>query len=177
MAARMFLMCGHPGSGKSTYAKEFAKQNSLRYMSIDDTYEYFNGNFYDHSNKFEIWMIFYQAIHYAELSNTDIVVDTNAPTYIDRAEFLNWFPSFEHHLIWVDADEFLCETNNQNRARVISLEQMLAMFKLFESPVSDPDTHHRAKWQSISKVVNENNHFKPRITIQGMFPGDMHDDI
>lgn len=177
MSARMFLMCGHPGSGKSTYAKEFAEKNGLRYISIDDTYEYFNGNFYDHSNKFEIWMIFYQAIHYAELSGTDIVVDTNAPTFIDRAEFLNWFPSFEHHLIWVHASNETCLENNNYRSRVIPIDQMQKIFNLFEAPTNDPKTKQRAQWQSISRVRNENNNFTLRETLSGVFPADVHDDI
>ena len=60
MAAKMFLMCGHPGSGKSYFAKRFAEINGYRYLAIDDTYAYFNGSPYSHDNKFDVWMTFFR---------------------------------------------------------------------------------------------------------------------
>ena len=122
--AKMFLMCGHPGSGKSTYARELARKNGYRYLSIDDMYATFNGDPTSHDNKFDVWMTFFRQIHAAEMAGHDIVVDTNAPTRGDRDEFLNWFPDFEHHLIWVNALEELCLENNKHRSRVIPEDQM-----------------------------------------------------
>lgn len=85
--AKMFLMCGHPGSGKSTYARELAHKNGYRYLSIDDMYATFNGDPTSHDNKFDVWMTFFRQIHAAEMAGHDIVVDTNAPTRGDRDEF------------------------------------------------------------------------------------------
>lgn len=175
MAAKMFLMCGHPGSGKSYFAKQFAEKNGFRYLAIDDTYAYFNGSPYSHDNKFQVWMTFFQQVHAAEEAGVDIVVDTNAPTIIDRAEFLNWFPSYEHHLIWVDAMPELCLVNNQKRGRVIPKDQMKKIFGYFEQPVGDEffSFSPRAKWYSFSRVKNVNNNFLPRMTLCGKFPEDV----
>ena len=169
---KMFLMCGNPGSGKSYFAKQFAKDNGYRYLSIDDMYATFNGDPYSHDNKFDVWMTFWRQIHAAEIAGHDVVIDTNAPTRLDRNEFLNWFASFEHHLIWVDATEELCLYNNANRSRVIPEEQMRAMFRFFEqpNPYRENEGSNRAKWKSISYVPNDNNHFGERITIGGEFP-------
>jgi predicted kinase len=130
----MFLMCGHPGSGKSTYARELARKNGFRYLSIDDMYATFNGDPTDHSNKFDVWMTFWRQIHAAEMAGHNIVVDTNAPTYLDRSEFLSWFSEFEHHLVWIDASEAQCLKNNLSRKRVIPEEQMKHLFAAFEAP-------------------------------------------
>ena len=174
--AKMFLMCGHPGSGKSTYAKELAKQNHYRYLSIDDMYAAFNGDPTSHENKFDVWMTFFRQIHAAEVAGQDIVVDTNAPTRADRDEFLNWFPSFEHHLIWVIAPLDLCLKNNQNRSRVIPTDQMHKLFEFFEPIRYDEYCWHsgrRSKWVSISTIMNNNNHFEKREEIFGHFPKDV----
>ena len=161
--AEMFLMCGHPGSGKSTYARDFAKEGHYRYLSIDDMYATFNGDPTSHDNKFDVWMTFWRQIHAAEMAGHDIVVDTNAPTRLDRDEFLNWFPSFEHHLIWIDAPTSLCLKNNQKRSRVIPKEQMNNMFLFFEAPKDDErSSKNRSNWLTISRVVNTDNHFSER---------------
>lgn len=171
--AKMFLMTGHPGSGKSYYAKQLAEKNGYRYLSIDDMYATFNGDPTSHDNKFDVWMTFWRQIHAAEMAGHDIVVDTNAPTRLDRNEFLNWFASFEHHLVWVDASEELCLKNNSHRSRVIPEEQMWSMFHFFEEPnfcKLENSEHNRAKWDSISYVFNNDNNFEKRCTIGGIFP-------
>ena len=177
--AKMFLMCGRPGSGKSTYAKELAKQNHYRYLSIDDTYAAFNGDPTLHENKFDVWITFFRQIHAVEVAGQDVVVDTNAPTYCDRAEFLNWFSDFEHHLIWVDALQKLCLENNEKRSRVIPKEQMEKLFMLFEPPLSFEyaGTGRRSMWKSISWIENTDNHFRHKGMIYGEFPSDVKDVI
>ena len=173
--AKMFLMCGHPGSGKSTYARELARKNGYRYLSIDDMYATFNGDPTSHDNKFDVWMTFFRQIHAAEVAGQDIVVDTNAPTRADRYEFLNWFPDFEHHLIWVNALEELCLENNKHRSRVIPEDQMKKLFGIFEIP--SPNEMYfcrtRSVWKSISMVVNSNNSFLERTAFYGEFPKDV----
>lgn len=159
----MYLMTGNPGSGKSYFAKQFAEKNGCRYLSIDDMYATFNGDPTSHDNKFDVWMTFWRQIHVAELAGHDIVVDTNAPTRLDRDEFLNWFPTFEHHLIWIDASASLCLKNNQRRSRVIPLKQMNNMFMFFEEPRDDEwSSRNRSNWVTISRVVNIDNHFSER---------------
>lgn len=171
---KMFLMTGNPGSGKSVYARNLAKDNGYRYLSIDDMYATFNGDPTSHDNKFDVWMTFWRQIHAAEVAGHDIVVDTNAPTRLDRNEFLNWFPSFEHHLVWIDASPELCLKNNSHRKRVIPREQMFAMFDFFEHPLvrEEHAGNNRSNWASISRVVNEDNNFKSRTTLSGAFPED-----
>ena len=174
--AKMFLMCGHPGSGKSTYARELARKNGYRYLSIDDMYATFNGDPTSHDNKFDVWMTFFRQIHAAEMAGHDIVVDTNAPTHGDREEFLNWFPDFEHHLIWIDATKELCLRNNQNRSRVIPEDHMKKIFYFFER-ISYEELYNyaavRSRWLSISRVENNENKFEPRHTMFGTFPKDV----
>ena len=171
--AKMFLMCGNCGAGKTVFAKDFAKKNGYIYLSIDKLYEQFNGDERNREGKFEIWQNFYKMIHYYETFESDVVVDTNAPTLFDRTEFLNWFPTFEHHLIWIDAPINLCLENNRNRERVIPEDVMKKLFLNFEEPTMFTYTmscRARSQWKSISMIKNNNNHFENRLTLFGSFP-------
>lgn len=168
--AKLLLLTGHCGSGKSTWAKQFiAEHPNFRYLSIDDMYATFNGDPTDHSNKFDVWMTFWRQLHAAEMAGHNIVVDTNAPTFLDRSEFLSWFSGFEHHLVWVYASEAQCLKNNLSRKRVIPEEQMKHLFAAFEAPDKDEYLHpnFRASWKSFSMVVNIENHFIERKTLYG----------
>ena len=171
--AKMFLMCGNCGSGKTTYAKQFAKINHLYYLSIDDTYREVNKN-NKHENKELVWQIFFNKIQQAQQNQYDIIIDTNAPTESDRTEFITKFPKFESHLIWVDTDLQLCLQNNKNRERIIIENYLLQTFKLFEYPTLE-EYYKQKEWLSFSLVINNNNKFLPRITLCGIFPNDIKD--
>ena len=45
--AKMYLMCGLSGAGKTTFAKKFAEENDLIYLSIDDFYKDYGHGQYD----------------------------------------------------------------------------------------------------------------------------------
>lgn len=153
--AKMYLMSGLSGSGKTTYAKKFAADNDLLYLNVDDFYAVWNGSPTVHENEFEVWIAFYQAIHSAELAERDCIIDTNALTAVDRIQFLNWFPTFEHHLIWIEAPIELCIENNSNRERKVPLAELSRMYDYMEYPTANEDARHR--WRTITYVMNNDN--------------------
>ena len=157
--AKAILMCGLPGAGKTVFAKHLAEKRGYRYISIDDMYRSFNGSECCRDNKFDVWMAFWRQIHLMEQAGIDVVIDTNAPTPDDRNELLNWFSSFEWHLVWIDANFELCEKNNANRYRVIPSKHLRHMFNFFINPKPHEDIYSRAKWQTMTKIENNDNHF------------------
>lgn len=162
--AKMYLMCGLSGAGKTTFAKEFAAKNGFLYLGIDDYYEKVNGDECDRSNTFEVWIEFYKAIHEAEVNNINCVVDTNALTVCHRQQFLEWFPTFKHYLILVQASQTLREQNNLSRRRHVPDDVMKNQIKCFENPVYDK----QGNWVSIVSVYNDNNNFRePKVLIIG----------
>ena len=165
----MFLMCGHIASGKSTFAREFAEKNGLRFLDVDACYKIYNGDEKIHENKFEVWILFYQLIHQAALLGQSVVVDTNAPLTSYRDEFLNWFPEYgSHHLIWIDADPELAWKNNLNRERQVSREHFDHLISMFQDPSPDEGTAvSRAAWSTICRVRNVDNHFQTPEFIKG----------
>ena len=150
---KLYVMCGISGCGKTTFAKRFAENRGLRYICSDDFYRAFNGDDRIHENKFQVWIAIYQAIRFAEENRLDCIIDSHNPTLCSRTQFLEWFPSFEPHLIYIIADSDLCITNNQARRRVIPKDDMDKIIEGFRPPLLDEDD----RWASITFLHNKDN--------------------
>lgn len=153
----MYLMTGVSGSGKTTFAKEFARKNNLRYLNIDNFYLATFGDENTHEHEFDVWMMFYRAIEIASRDDVDIIIDTNAPTISNRDEIYNWFGRMfaENYIIFIDAPADLCFRNNSNRERVIPEDEMIRMIGKYERPHKE----ETRKWDNIYIVHNDNNTF------------------
>lgn len=173
--AKMYLMCGLSGAGKTTFAKKFAKEHNCVYLGIDDFYACFastNGvksPWSDPDASFEVWIKYFYAIHELsrEKNGKDVLIDTNAPTFVKRQQFIDWFPCFdEYNLIYIDIkDEELRKRNNASRGRVVPDDEMERMRKEFEKPVNffvDCDriyAYPEKRWNNIIVYRNVNNEF------------------
>ena len=155
--AKMYLVCGASGCGKTTFARRYIEQGCL-YFSPDSYYALINGDAGRRENLFEVWISLFVAIHVAEKCGRDCVVDTNALTVGRRAQFLDWFPGFEHHLVYIEAEEDLRRKNNINRSRTIPeiIMDQMAQELVPVTPGED------LRWNSISFWVNKENHFQPQ---------------
>ena len=151
--AKMYLMTGPSGSGKTTFARQFAADNNFRYLGVDDFYAMFLGSPTAHTYEFEVWQSFFQSIHLAELDGVSCVIDTNSPTMVDRVQFLNWFPTFEHHLIVMSASKLLCWHNNKLRERRIPLDTFIAIY----DSCKKPDSYEDDRWRSVTFIENDCN--------------------
>ena len=167
--AKMYLMCGLSGVGKTTFAKKFAEENNLVYLGIDEEYARINGDECIHENTIRVWISFYEKIHSLEVRDIDCIIDTNAITHCHREQFLEWFPTFEHHLIFIDAPEKLRWENNKQRRRVVPDSAMAKMYRDSELPELYNEDGFKCDteadgWRTIWYVANNNNHFeKPEL--------------
>ena len=152
----LYIMCGISGSGKTTFAKKFAQDNDILYLNPDEFYALYNGDECLHYNEFEIWMALFRALHMAEQSGRSCILDTNAPTVCGRTQLLDWFPDFEHHLIYIKASEGLCRGNNLSRRRVVPDDVMNQLFRTFQAPCFDEDP----RWATMTFIENIDNEFK-----------------
>lgn len=151
-----YLVCGLSGVGKTTFTKKFAEDNGLKYLGADEFYAKVNGDERIHTNKFEVWIELFKAIHECEQAGIDCVVDSNALSASGRDEFINWFPGFNHHLIFIDADDRLRQANNDMRERRIPESVMMSMRNKLEHPVWNVMDK---RWKSLTSIVNSNNHY------------------
>ena len=154
----LIVMCGLPGSGKTTFAKRFAAVSGFQYIGVDDFYRLMNGDETRHVNKFEVWMTLFRAIHMAEQDGRNAILDTNAPTIVDRSQLLDWFPGFDATLIYIEADSRRCLQNNSMRRRVIPQEEMERFFKGFQPPSNTEDR----RWKAVWHILNIRNQYYTR---------------
>ena len=153
--AHMYLMVGVSGAGKTTFSKKFAEEHGLLRLGIDDLYAKINGDECKHVNTFDVWIEFFKAIHETEINDIDCVIDTNALTWHQRMQFIEWFPTFTHHIIYIETDHELCKKNNKSRKRQVPDDKMDRMIEELEVPHPTLDT----RWDSIIHVKNVNNQF------------------
>lgn len=155
--SKMYLMCGPSGAGKTTYALQLAKANpQARYLNIDEFYKTYHGGKEIHDHEFEVWIQFFEAIHAAEKDGVDVIIDTNAPTMVDRVQFIKWFSFDSYRLYVVQANWEICAANNQRRTRKVPNDQLWHMFDKFEEPTVD----EYAKWDNIIWIENDGKEFK-----------------
>lgn len=140
---RVILVCGVPGSGKTTFAKTLADGTDYVHLDIDDFYAKINGDSKDRSNKFEVWQEFFRQIHLNQQAGNSVIVDTMALTAYDRREFVEWFPEFDEHvLVFIDAPCDVCIKNVSKRARTIPEDVIRKYYNRVEIPTPSTDS----KW-------------------------------
>jgi len=136
----LVVMCGMCGSGKTKFAKNYAVENNYLYLCPDDFYALLNGDECIHENKFEVWMALFRAIHTAEQSGKNVILDSNSPTLVDRVQLLDWFPHFEKYtLIFIDTPIEVCKENNRMRRRQIPDKEMDRLWSKFQRPSKEED--------------------------------------
>lgn len=151
--AKMFLMTGPCGAGKSTLAKELARERGLRLLAIDDFYAAFFNSELIHEHRDEVWEAFSFAIRAAMEDDIDILIDTNAPSSADRNWFIERFPDFDFNLVIVEAPKDLCFENNRNRSRTIPDDEMDMIFDRLE-PVTEDEME---KYSTVELYRNTDN--------------------
>lgn len=154
---RMILVCGLSGVGKTTFIKQLKEKpeyENWKVISVDDIYQEYDPN---RKNKFMVWIKFFQEINMAMENNEDVILETSALTYTDRAQFITWFPNFSaHYMIYINTiTEELRFKNNQCRDRMIPRE----VLKEQNNKLVAPGKEDMALWDIIVKIHNRDNKF------------------
>lgn len=115
--ANLYLMCGVPGCGKSTFLKNKVKNNNsviisrdaIRFSIVKPEEDYF-------SHEDEVLEIFWNQINEALAANKTVYVDQTSLTPRARIWLLQHITGYEHaNLIWIDEDLETCLERNEMR--------------------------------------------------------------
>ena len=115
--ADLFLMCGVPGAGKSTFLKNRVKKDSsviisrdvIRFSIVKPDEKYF-------SHEDEVLKIFWGQINKALAENKNVFVDQTSLTPKARKWLLQHVNGYDHaNLIWIDEDIQTCLERNEMR--------------------------------------------------------------
>jgi len=104
--SNLYLMCGIPGSGKSTFLKNRVKKDTsvvisrdvIRFSIVKPEEDYFS-----HEN--EVLAIFWKKINEALAAGKNVFVDQTSLTPKARKWLLRHVKGYDHaNLIWIDED-------------------------------------------------------------------------
>ena len=148
--ANFYLVCGISGGGKTVLTERIVKKNPHLYIfDVDKYYERVNGDECIRANWFEVWQLLYKEMHEAELKGEDIILTTNALTVSQRTQFIEWFPTFEHHMLWITSPYEKCVEGNQNRRRHVPDDKLKKDWYRMEFPNAS-----EAHWETITHITN-----------------------
>lgn len=151
--AKMYLMTGPSGAGKTTLAKTLTEELGVQYLGIEDFYSKRFGSELIHEDEEEVWADFEREIHQLESGGVDILVDTNSPSRADREWFVERFRGYEIHLVIVEARDEICLLNNRSRARKIPEDEMIRILNSVEKVSGD----EMKNYESVSLYRNTDN--------------------
>lgn len=152
-----YLVCGISGGGKTVLTERIVKKNpQLKIYDVDKYYEIVNGDECDRSNWFDVWMLLWQDLHKSEMAQEDVILTTNSLTVSQRRQFIEWFPTFIHHCLWVTAPKERCIEGNNSRRRHVPEDKLMAQWDRMEFPNAN-----EKGWDTITQITNmwdENNY-------------------
>ena len=133
--SNFYLVCGISGGGKTVLSQGILKKNpSLKFYDVDEYYKKINGDECMHKNTFDVWHKLFEDLRQSELNRDDILLTTNALTVAQRNQFIEWFPNFNHHLLWVTAPLEKCLEGNKSRKRHVPEGKLLQGWHDMEFP-------------------------------------------
>ena len=136
----LICLAGMPGVGKTTWANSFLEKHpDYRYFSPDLYYERINGDDTVRANTFEVWMAMFRDINTAMKQGKNVLVDSDNLTFHQRTQWIEWFPDFQHILVFFEASWDTCYNQMKQRRRQLSYSTMLAKWDRWQRPTVELD--------------------------------------
>lgn len=137
--ADLYLMCGIPGSGKSTFLKNFIKKDTSVIISRDEIRFSLlkeGENYFSHED--EVVKIFWHKINEELAAGHDVFVDQTSINPRSRKWLLEHVNGYDNvNIIWIDETLETCIKNNENRKgtnRYVPIDTIISMKEKFVAP-------------------------------------------
>lgn len=136
---KLILLVGIPGSGKTTYAQNYIKQNSNTiHLSSDAIRKELYGDEAIQGNPSEVFSFMQQRAMGALNEGYDVIYDATNIARKDRASIIGICPKFakiEAHIIWAPIET--CIERDAVRDRTVGKAVIDKMLKRFQAPYYD----------------------------------------
>lgn len=136
---KLIMLCGIPGSGKSTYAKNYVEHNNnVIHLTSDGIREELYGDASTQGNPSEVFSLMQKRAIEALNNGQDIIYDATNITRKDRQGIISVCPKFakiECHIIWAPVE--MCIERDTTRERTVGKEVIDRMLKRFQAPFYD----------------------------------------
>jgi len=152
MDNNFYLVCGISGGGKTLLSHRIYELNKDKIdvvLDVDEYYAKINGDELIRKNTFQVWHTLFQDIHDLEMDRKNILLTTNSLTVAQRNQFVEWFPTFRHHILWVTSPKERCLKGNAQRRRQVPESALLHQWDNMEFPNAN-----EKGWDTITQITN-----------------------
>lgn len=136
---KLILLVGIPGSGKTTYAKNYIERNpNTIHLSSDATRKELYGDENTQGNPVEVFSLMQKRAIDSLNYGQNVIYDAINITRKDRANIINVCPKFaiiECHIVWAPIE--VCIKRDTARERTVGKEVIDRMLKRFQAPYYD----------------------------------------
>lgn len=135
----LILICGIPGSGKTTWAKNYISKNpDFVHLSSDAIRAELYGDENIQGNPVEVFTLMQKKAVESLNAGYNVVYDATSMTRKDRASIISMCPKFTHiqcNIIWAPIET--CIERDSTRERTVGKEVIDRMLKRFQMPYYD----------------------------------------
>ena len=138
--AKLFIMCGIPGSGKTTEANRLGNVSGRPFavLSADDVRADLYGDSSVQGDGNLVFTILDQRVHEALCDGKDVYYDCTSVRAKGRRSVVRRFHEAESvSVVWLDTPLDVCIARNAARSRHVPNEVILGMAKKFQKPSVD----------------------------------------
>jgi len=170
---KLILLCGIPGSGKTTYAQQYIKEYGGVHLSSDLIRKELYGDESIQGNPNEVFSLMQNRAVEILNDGLNVVYDATNVTRKDRSGIINACPKFvtiEAHIVWAPIET--CLERDAERDRTVGQAVIDKILKRFQPPFYDegfddirvvlPDnfssTDYTFKTMDAMKIPHDNPH-------------------
>ena len=150
---RLIVLSAPPGSGKSTWAKEYKRNHPDTYIISSDKIRFeLTGTNQDFSKQKEVWEIFEQRIHEYANKNENVTVILDALCDLNRLRemYVKNNPEYDHYILVLFSHTFEeIEKLNKKREsyKIVPDDALKALWDKFEEPTKEVLDLYNELWQ------------------------------
>ena len=135
--AKVYVMCGLPGSGKTTIAHQIAADLDAVVISSDSIREELYGDESVQGQPSVVFDALYSRAHAVIDDNLSVILDATNIKKRDRARVFQEFPDNEIAAFVINTPVEVCKQRNGERERVVPEYVIDRMAKSFEVPTRE----------------------------------------
>lgn len=139
----LILLCGIPGSGKTTYAKKYIEEHEdTIHISSDEIRKELWGDEATQGDNNEVFSLMQTRTIEALNNGYSVVYDATNVTRKDRSYIISLCPKFvkiECHIVWAPIET--CIEKDSTRERTVGKEVIDRMLRRFQAPYYDEGIH------------------------------------
>lgn len=122
----LIIMCGLPGSGKSTIAKKISEKTGIRIFCMDDIREKVFHDVYNQDNGWVVFKILLKHVRRELKKGNSVIIDCTSVTKRDRKRYLDEFKGLYKNscCIFLNTSLDECKARNKKRDKTIPEERI-----------------------------------------------------